>query len=234
MIEIRQKPRSDGQPRWPKRAQRTPLRTRQGRPPAGTSDRASHHPGDVPRPLTATAAMSHRARRPAVRRGARDARTDSSRASRRARRSASGSGSSTGPCCRARSPTVTARADATPAVPYDLRRGPPSPAPPLSIRVGAPVGQSFLDDRLGFWGSSPIRAKTYGSNTRDISRKVAACISPKCRKAKRNQRKPPLEPELGLEFTKISYRRTEKRNHQRASRSMQVLCGHGVRLLCGS
>ena len=71
-------------------------------------------------------------------------------------------------------------------------------------------------------------------NTRDTSRKIAASISQKHRKAKRNQEKPPLEPEIGLEFTEISFRRTEKRNRQPTSHSMQTLCGHGVRLLCGS
>jgi hypothetical protein len=78
------------------------------------------------------------------------------------------------------------------------------------------------------------RAHRPKPNTRDTSRKVAACISQKCRKAKRNPQKPPLEPEIGLEFTEIAYRQTEKRNRQPASHSMQVLYGHGVRLLCGS
>jgi hypothetical protein len=83
-----------------------------------------------------------------------------------------------------------------------------------------------------------VRAEHYAKgpkpNTRDTSRNVAAPVSQKCRKAKRNQQKPPLEPEIGLEFTEIAYRQTEKRNRQPTSHSMQVLCGHAVRLLCGS
>jgi hypothetical protein len=71
-------------------------------------------------------------------------------------------------------------------------------------------------------------------NTRDTSRKVATGISQKRQKAKRNQQEPPLEPGIGLAFTEISYRRTEKRNRQPASQTIQALCGHGVRLLCGS
>jgi hypothetical protein len=43
-----------------------------------------------------------------------------------------------------------------------------------------------------------------------------------------------LEQGVSLEFTEISYRWTEMRKSQQASHSTQVLCSHGVRLLCVS
>jgi integrase len=70
--------------------------------------------------------------------------------------------------------------------------------------------------------------------TRDINRNVTVSFSQKGEKAKRSQQKPPLEPGIDFGFTEISYRRTEKRNSQQASHSTQVLCSHGVRLLCVS
>ena len=66
-------------------------------------------------------------------------------------------------------------------------------------------------------------SRTIALITRDTSRKVAAAISQNCRRAKRNQQETPLEPKIGLGFTEISYRQTEKRNRLPALNSMQVI-----------
>jgi len=92
----------------------------------------------------------------------------------------------------------------------------------FTVQITVPYNRSMLDFAetlqqqfnaagvLATQEASPaIRSKP---NAHDTSRKVAAPISQKRRKAKRNREKRPSEPGNGLRITEISCRPTEQRN----------------------